>query len=287
MDRRKIIRVIAAAGFVLFPFVLFAADRPPLAELEQRLAAQQAEIMRLQAAAMADEARVAALERANEPKLAITDPATQAFANLPYVARIRIKDSSGSNFGTGSVIFSQKGKAVILTAGHIFKKFDSNSKIEVDIFNPATGKIETFSGKALRWDFEADVGLLSIPADRVIPALPLAPLDEAAKPGQQVISYGCGGGDPPSPQLQKVTIVNRYLGPDNVECTGVPLQGRSGGGLVDLKNRLVGVIIAADTRDQRGLHAGLKPIYDLLGKAGIDLKVLPCNAPPLPALPKK
>ncbi len=49
---------------VFSPALLFAADRPPLAELEQRLAAQQAEIMRLQAAAAAEEARVAAQEAA-------------------------------------------------------------------------------------------------------------------------------------------------------------------------------------------------------------------------------
>ena len=278
---------ISYISFFFFPLFIFAAEKPSLVELERRLAAQKVEIARLEGIAVAEEARITALERAKQPKLVISDPATQAFADLPYVVRIRIKDSSGVNFGTGSVILSKSGQAVILTAGHIFKKFDEKSKIEVDIFNSKTGKVETVSGNAMKWDLESDVGLLSVPMKRPINPLPIAPLKDAVTVGQHVMSYGCGGGNPPSPQEHNVTAINRYLGPDNVECQGVPVQGRSGGALVDARNRVVGVVIAADTRDQRGLYAGLRPIHDILIEAGIDPTALSYAPPPLPKIPKK
>jgi hypothetical protein len=63
--------------------------------------------------------------------------------------------------------------------------------------------------------------------------------------------------------------VNRYLGPDNLECTGVPVQGRSGGGLFDRHGDLVGVCVAADPREKRGLYAGLKAAWTLLERAGL------------------
>ena len=46
----------------------------------------------------------------------------------------------------------------------------------------------------------------------------------------------------------------------------MPLQGRSGGGLLDAAGRVVGVCFAADPTYQRGLYAGLRPIHDLLAR---------------------
>jgi hypothetical protein len=116
----------------------------------------------------------------------------------------------------------------------------------------------------LRYDLEADVGVLRIPTTRELPVAAIAGLSAAATVGQHVFSIGCSGGDRPTKLQHRVTALNRYLGPDNVECTGVPIQGRSGGGLFDVDGRLIGVCIAADQRDQRGLYAGLKPIHELL-----------------------
>ncbi len=110
----------------LVPLVLLAADRPPLAELEQRLAAQQAEIMRLQAAAAAEEARVAAQEAAADKAalekaksdssdlarikkmIAVTAPTTKqrdevldiaakALQNDPFASRVFLNPSFGTS----------------------------------------------------------------------------------------------------------------------------------------------------------------------------------------------
>jgi S1-C subfamily serine protease len=189
-------------------------------------------------------------------------PLTTSTNLLDICPRIRVKDALGVNFGTGTIIDSRAGRTTILTCGHLFRKLDEKSVIEVDLFHG--DKHETFIGRVLRYDLEADVGVLWIPTTRELPVAAIAGLSGAATVGQHVFSIGCSGGERPTKLQHRVTALNRYLGPDNVECSGVPIQGRSGGGLFDVDGRLIGVCIAADQRDQRGLYAGLKPIHELL-----------------------
>ncbi len=55
---------------------------------------------------------------------------------------------------------------------------------------------------------------------------------------------------------------NRYLGPSNVEVALAPTQGRSGGGLFDAENRLIGVCFAADNDYDEGLYSGPDVVYE-------------------------
>lgn len=197
----------------------------------------------------------------NFPPITSADP-------LHVSPRIRVKDLQGVNFGSGTIIESTEGRTTLLTCGHIFRKLDDKSVIEVDVFNGT--KHETFVGRAIKYDLEADVGLIWIPTARPLPTAPVAGVSNVPAVGQHVFSVGCGGGEAPSKLQHRVTALNRYLGPDNIECTGVPIQGRSGGGLFDTDGRLVGVCIAADQRDQRGLYAGLKPIHQLLDQVKLS-----------------
>lgn len=182
--------------------------------------------------------------------------------------RIRVKDSQGVNFGTGTIIDSREGRTTILTCGHIFRKINDKPLIEVDLFNGT--KHETTVGHVLSYDLERDIGLLWIPTARPLPVAPVAGLANAPTVGQHVFSIGCSSGDPPTKLQHRVTHLNRYNGPDNIECTGVPIQGRSGGGLFDAAGRLIGVCIAADQRDQRGLYSGLQPIHEMLAEAKLS-----------------
>ena len=184
---------------------------------------------------------------------------------LHLCVRIRVKDSLGMNFGSGTIIDSREGRTIILTCGHIFRKLDDRSVIDVDVFTGT--KHETFVARLIKHNLEADVGLIAIPTARPLPAAIVSGLATAATENQHVFSVGCSGGDSPTKRQHRVTSLNRYLGPDNIECTDVPVQGRSGGGLFDTDSRLVGVCIAADQRDQRGLYAGLKPIHELLNQS--------------------
>ncbi len=216
--------------------------------------------------------------RAKHDDHSATLPPANSTDPLHLCVRIRVKDSLGVNFGTGTIIDSCEGRTIILTCGHIFRKLDDRSVIEADVFGGS--RPETFVGRVLRYDLEADVGLMVIPTNRPLPTAIVSGLSAASTIGQHVFSVGCSGGEMPSKLQHRVTAFNRYLGPDNVECTGLPIQGRSGGGLFDTQGRLVGVCIAADPRDQRGLYAGLKPIHALLDQ--VQLAHLYPQAEPRP-----
>lgn len=176
--------------------------------------------------------------------------------------RVRITNEGGVNYGSGTILDSQPGRTVILTCGHIFRDLKDDAKIEVDIFEGTNA--ETFVGKTIGFDLEGDVGLLSIATQTPLACSRIAGTADEARVRESVYSIGCGGGEPPSRQDVYVTALNRYLGPDNIECTGEPLQGRSGGGLFNSKGDVVGVCVAADPRDKRGLYAGLKVVHSLL-----------------------
>lgn len=189
---------------------------------------------------------------------------------LAASARIRIRDGEGSNFGSGTVIDSRPGSAVILTCGHIFRNLSAAAVIEVDLFHEQT--VRKYTGKLLAYDLKADVGLIALRPQSVLPFVRPAMRKYVLRKGDSLVAIGCGGGRTPLQMAVRVTALNRYLGPDNIECTGVPQQGRSGGGLFNRQGQLVGVCFAADPPRGRGLYAGLQPIYDLLQKAGVHLR---------------
>lgn len=268
---RRIVLVFAIVFFL--PITSFAIDEPSIADLEAQLAQEKV----IYAARMERlgklEARLTAAENARLQLVVITDPAVQDFAKLPFVARLRVTNGGVTDFGTGSVIRSKDGHALIITVSHIFRKADEKSRITAELFNPKTGKIDTFVvgyNGIKKTDPEADIGLLEIHVNRVIPVLSIASPEDTLNVGQKVVSYGCGGGEPPTSLWHKITMFNRYTGPDTIECTGVPVQGRSGGALVDEQGRMIGITIAADQRDQRGLYTSLIPIRKFLERAGID-----------------
>lgn len=185
---------------------------------------------------------------------------------LASSVRVRIRDSKGENFGSGTIIQSQVGRTIVLTCGHIFRNLEKKGSIEVDVFLDGTtdGERQTFVGKMIRFDEEADVGLISIPTDTPLPVSPVAAEGYQVVKGAPVLSIGCGGGELPTLHNIRVTAVNRYLGPDNLECNDVPAQGRSGGGLFTRDGAVIGVCTAADPRERRGLYAGLKTVHNLL-----------------------
>lgn len=187
---------------------------------------------------------------------------------LAASTRIRVKDGGSINYGSGTIISSRPGLSVVLTCGHIFRKVEPSAAIEVDVISG--NRSETFNGKVIDYDIESDVGLIAIPTEQPVPVVRVAPAGYQVAEGDRVQSVGCGGGELPSVQSHQVTAVNRYLGPDNIECTGIPIQGRSGGGLFSAKGNVVGVCNAADPQGRRGIYAGLKEVHRLLDRARLS-----------------
>lgn len=219
---------------------------------------------------------------------AVEAPAGQPADLFATNARIRVRMGDKVNLGSGTIIESNPGQTLIMTCGHIFRGITEDAKIEVDI--APWDKPRTTIGTLIRHDLDADVGLIAIRSDQTLPVSPVARRSSAPRVGEPMVCIGCSGGAVPTSEQVRVTAIDKYEGAATIECTGLPVQGRSGGGLFDSQGRLVGACIHADPAAQRGIYAGLQAIHDLLTQAGFahlhtDRETQVAQADP-PAAPK-
>lgn len=186
--------------------------------------------------------------------------------SVPHKAtvRVRLMDGKMRDVGTGTVIHSVAGQSTILTCAHIFKEAASDAVVEVDIFQG--DKVLKYPAKVLGGDHNADVALIQIKNTAVLPTAEVAFDRATLVPREELFSIGCSNGDPPTRLKMNVVEVNRFEGPSTILCTNAPTQGRSGGGLFDTQNRLVGICSAADYKAGEGLYCGLPPLQQLMKK---------------------
>jgi thiol-disulfide isomerase/thioredoxin len=173
--------------------------------------------------------------------------------------RLRIEDANGHSCGSGTIIDAREGEALILTCGHIFRESKGIGRIEVDLFGPEG--IQQVAGKLVSYNLDRDVGLLSIRTPGPVATAPVAPAGYRIGPGDSVVSVGCNNGDRPTARRSQVTSLDKFLGPPNLQVAGLPVEGRSGGGLFSRDGLVIGVCNAADPQDNEGLYAALASIH--------------------------
>jgi thiol-disulfide isomerase/thioredoxin len=186
---------------------------------------------------------------------------------LAATARLRVEDPSGASWATGTVIDCRQGEALILTCGHVFRDSAGKGRVEVDLFGPQGPR--GLAGQVISWDLKRDLALVSIFTDATIQPVRVGGTDRKTPVGAAVVTVGCDGGKDPTLHFSRVTAVDKYLGPSNVQVAGQPVQGRSGGGLFAVDGTLIGVCNAADPADNEGLFAALPSIHDQLEEAGL------------------
>ncbi len=186
---------------------------------------------------------------------------------MAATARLRVEDGSGVSWGTGTVIDCRQGEALILTCGHIFRDSEGKGRVEVDLFAP--GGPRGVAGQVVAWDLRRDLALVSIFTDAPLEAVRVGSVERRVAPGESVVTVGCNGGADPTIHHSRITAVDKYLGPANVQVAGQPVQGRSGGGLFAIDGTLIGVCNAADPADNEGLFAALPSIHEQLEEAGL------------------
>ncbi|MGE5194225.1 MAG: S1 family peptidase, partial [Deltaproteobacteria bacterium] len=143
---------------------------------------------------------------------------------------------------------------------------DKKARIEIDYWRD--GKMETAVASRLDHNLDDDVGLV-VMNDDPLPSCRVAPQGSKIMKGSPVVSVGCSGGDNPTVQMLKITALNRYLGADNIEVGGMPVQGRSGGGLFTPDGQVIGVCSGADSHHREGLYVGPKTIRALLDRCSL------------------
>jgi thiol-disulfide isomerase/thioredoxin len=181
--------------------------------------------------------------------------------------RLHVTVNGQTSVGSGTAIDSRLGRTVVATCGHLFKGWNEQSRIEVDVFTE-TG-MKKFIGRMISYDVAADIGIVTLNTDGYIATADVPDAGGRPQTRDEVVNIGCSGGAPPTQEAVHVTALNYFEGPDNIECTGVPVQGRSGGGLFNRQGQLVGICIGADAQRQRGAYAGLLAIHDQLDAAGL------------------
>ncbi len=194
------------------------------------------------------------------PSASLADAVERAQA---ATVRLRVHDGRGYGAGTGTIIDVHGEEALVLTCGHLFRDGDGKGKIEVDIF--VGGQPRTVAGQLIDYDAgDRDIGLVAIHPGMSVKPVEVVRENDVMKVGQVAFSFGCDRGDPPSRRDTRITGVNKYnqnIGGSNLEISGAPIDGRSGGGLFDERGRLIGVCNAADYKSDIGIYTGPGSIH--------------------------
>lgn len=215
---------------------------------------------------------------------------------------LRIADPDGHSCGSGTIIDARGGEALILTCAHIFRDSKGKGRIEVDLFGPTPasglpGELLRDAQGRLSYDLERDVALVFIRTPGPVTVARVAPPGYRVGKGDRVINVGCNNGEPPTARYSRVNSLDKYLGPPNLQVAGVPVQGRSGGGLFSQEGLLIGVCNAADPPENEGLYTALAAVHaqldqtDLLDVCHSGRDSSPADAPLValdpPAMPKR
>ena len=203
------------------------------------------------------------------PSLSLADAVQRAQA---ATVRLRVHDGHGFGAGTGTIIDTHGDEALVLTCGHLFRETKGQGKIEVDLF--VAGETRTVLGQVVDYDADTrDIALVAIRTGFPVEPVQVVGADSRVENGQTAFSFGCDRGDDPSRRDTRITGINKYnqhLGVSNLEISGAPIEGRSGGGLFDASGRLIGVCNAADYKGDVGIYAGPGSIQWQLDRAGLE-----------------
>lgn len=180
------------------------------------------------------------------------------------VAGVSSKDGKKiQDVGTGTIVYSAEGQAIILTCAHVFLDMSTkDAKIEIEVFE--NGKPLSYPATLIGGDHNSDLAFLKIQSTKIMPTVRLMATAPSVTRDQNLVSFGCNGGADPTLLKTKIVDINRYNGPANLVCSVDPQSGRSGGGLFDVNGSLVGVCSCADRKLKEGLYMAHAPIMELV-----------------------
>lgn len=165
----------------------------------------------------------------------------------PAVVAVEVGDGSGS-----AVVISADG--LVVTAGHVA----TTANLEVRFTFPDGKKVP---GRTLGADEESDIGLMKITSPGPWPHVSLGDMDQA-QTGDWVLALGHPGGFDRTRSL--VVRMGRLIriAPEalQTDCTISP--GDSGGPLLDMHGRVIGIHSSISTSMVENFHVPITALYD-------------------------
>ena len=171
--------------------------------------------------------------------------------------------------GTGTIVHSVPTETLVLTCAHFFLDLQrEGSSVTVETFEG--DRPQAYSATVVGGNHSLDLALIRITPKRTLPVVPVAASSPELAVGQELVSFGCDLGNPPTRLDMKLVAINRYLGPGNLVCTTDPVSGRSGGGLYSQSGELVGVCSCAEREKSEGLYVAWSAIVSLLKELKLE-----------------
>src|SRR4051812_3492949 len=200
--------------------------------------------------------------------MAVGTAPTPAQAKLiAATVRLTVDDPQGRSSGTGTIIDTRSGEALVFTCGHLFRETQGKAPIKADLFELGAEGVRVVghaTGTVISYDLARDVALVSIRPDRTVTFAPVAADKGKVDRADRVIGVGCTNGNDPTVLDSRGTSLDRYTGPPNIEATGARAIGRGGGGLLNSRGELVGICNNADPEGNEGIYAGLQSLHEAL-----------------------
>jgi hypothetical protein len=188
---------------------------------------------------------------------------------LRSTVRLTVETSNFKDIATGTIIDTHGDEALVVTCGHVFR--DSAGKGEITVEFCGVPGASPVKGQLITYDAShRDIALVAIRPGAAVTTMRVAPEGFAVHERMSVFSVGCNNGGPATVAESRVSGINRYLGPPNIEVSGEPVQGRSGGGLFSADGLLIGICNAADHGSNEGIYGALTTIHEQLAQIGLN-----------------
>ena len=134
---------------------------------------------------------------------------------LAATVRLRVDETQSHAYGTGTIIDSRSGQALVITCGHLFRESKGKGPVTVELFEPVPGGVRAAGQvrQVISYNLERDIALVGIWPSRPVAVAPVAPKGSEIGRGDRVVSVGCSNGDDPTPLATRITQLDRYQGP--------------------------------------------------------------------------
>lgn len=183
-------------------------------------------------------------------------------------------NAGGSGTIIGSVPVNGRYRNIIVTAGHTFDGYGGAPILVTVMVN---GKPVTYKARMVKYSYENrdmkefELAVLEFESDAELEATKVA--KEDAKPGDEVFVVG------KSYKEQETTVHATRMSKPNTIGDGtfsrrqsttefIPVSGHSGGGLLNAKGELVGVVSGGNGR--QGVHTPLEGVHKWLDGMGLS-----------------